>query len=212
MKKKTLSLCIAIGIANSGCGGGGGNSSDAMPTSQPSVVAKNICLHGNSIMRGSYVPSPGVVVRSSYAPATVLAWPGNFPNAIIRDYSVDGEAVWGMRASANWPRLNCDVGALLHYSNDGHDFEAQLNLALNEMTDKVKILVIANLPSLSVNPAWTYVYTNAETVRRVAAQRGVKLCDANLGTNYNHPDGMHPDDNGYAILSGTIVRCLKEVL
>ena len=204
MKRTLFALAIASVLA--ACGGGGGGDDDTPVQAQ--AFSTSICLHGNSVLRGSYVPTPGNVVRSAYAPETVLGW--NFPTATIRDYSVNGEAVWGMRASANWPRQNCTRDVFLHYHNDGPDFEAQLNLALNEMTAPVKMLVIANLPTLAVNPAWTYIATNAETVRRVAGQRGIKLCDANLGTTLNHADGIHPDDTGYAVLSGAIVRCLKE--
>lgn len=202
MKNTLIVVAALCGVA---CGGGSGEPAQATPSPQP---VQSICLHGNSIMRGSYVPPGGPVVRSPWSPAFVLAW--NFTTPIA-DYSVDGQNVMGMRKLPDWPRQNCAADTFLHHTNDNGttDFENQLNLAITESTAPKKILVIANLPSEPVPPLWQYMAGNLPIVRKVAAERGVRLCDANLGTAYNHVDGIHPNDEGYAILSGAIVRCLR---
>lgn len=189
-----------------GCGGG------EIPTSEQEQHSKlstegNICLSGNSVMRGSYVLPNGEIRRSDFAPEKVISW--NFPNPVI-DYSENGSTIAGMRIGGYWVPPNCSVHVFLHYHNDNlSTIGYQLNMMLNESTAPVKMLVIANTPTPPVRAEWQDIAAKADVVRTIAAQRGVKLCDVNMGSTYNFSDGLHPSDTGYAVLSSSIVRCLR---
>lgn len=197
MKRFFLILVAAILTA---CGGGAEGFEE-----KSGSVATNICLSGNSVMRGSYILPNGETRRSQFAPEVVVGW--YFP---VQDYSVNGSSVATMRLVDRWAPPSCSVHVILHYHNDdAATFETQLNAALSESLAPIKMLVIANQPTPPVRPEWANIGINAETVRRVAAARGVPLCDVALGTADNSTDGLHPDDTGYATLSGGIVRCIR---
>lgn len=203
MKRFSLFFAAAILAA---CGGGSNEAASDQKSTVPSI-----CLSGNSVMRGSYITKDGEIRRSHNAPEIVLGW--NFPTHTIKDYSINGTSVASMRSVAGWAPYPCDVHVILHYHNDDPaTFEAQLNAALNETAAPLKVLVIANLPTPPVRPEWINIGTNADTVRRVAAARGVPLCDMNMGSVDNSSDGLHPNDTGYAVLGGGIVRCLRGVM
>lgn len=207
MKLSTLSLAVLSSILAAGCGGGGSDSS--APVAHATTAASpTICLEGNSVMRGSYVLPDGTIARSGNAPGIVVGW--NFPNHTVRDYSVNGGSVITMRAEPTWPRQGCGVHVFPHYLNDiQHRFAADLNLALDESTAPIKMLVIANVPTPPVRPDWQYMIGNVEIVRSVAAARGVHLCDLNMGSSLNASDGLHLNDTGSAVMGGGIVRCLR---
>ena len=208
MKRLTLIFVIAILTA---CGGGSDDESAYAKAQQTGSAVPTICLSGNSVMRGSYIMPKGEIRRSHNAPEFVLSW--NFPQHVIKDYSINGSSVSSMRSVAGWAPQPCDAHVILHYHNDDPaTFEAQLNAAINESPSPVKMLVIANTPTPPVPAAWANIDTNIETVRRVAAARGMPLCDLKMGSVDNASDGLHPNDTGYAVLSGGLVRCLRGVM
>ena len=203
---RPISVVVTASFLVTGCGGGGTDSHEQHQTTG-SVPAGNICLSGNSVLRGSYILPNGEIRRSDFAPEKVLS--RNFSNPVI-DYSENGSTIAGMRVSGSWVPPNCAAHVFLHYHNDDlSTIGYQLNMMLNESTAPIKLLVVANTPTPPVRPEWQDIAAKAEVVKAVAAQRNVKLCDVNMQSAYNSTDGLHPNDIGYAILSDAIVRCLR---
>lgn len=221
MKLSRLYLVVFGAMFVMGCGGGGGGdnepASTATATAAVTATGKpaltSIRLDGNSVMHGAQTnPAIGSVWRSVNAPGPIIQ--AAFPSVIVSDYSVNGISVQGIRGSSFWPPAQCPSHhVILEYHNNlVSNFKEQLTAMLDESCAAVKILVIANVPTLSVNPNWSGIYTNANMVREVAIEKGVKLCDPYFGTSYNHPDGIHLNDLGYKLLADKIAACIRETL
>lgn len=189
-------LLVAASVL-AACGGG---YDEPEKTAQPRMR-----LDGNSVMWGATRSNDTAPWRKS-------------PNAVIfavqaqgyavTDYSVNGSTAYDLLRGPNWPPSTCDaVHVVLHGHNEGlqirTDLEPNLHRIVQESCAERVVLVTPNATPSS------FISAQANIVRKVAQESRAELCDIEPIVP-PAPDGLHPDDAGYGVLSTAVLACVLQ--
>lgn len=203
--KATLAAVVAV-IILSACGGGDAPAAPAAPQSAPVAAPPRIELFGDSTLR-----MVGFELTKVY--------PGRIENRAVNGTSSSMLIAGADGLNAPWPQsVDAPYVIVNHGLADGYAYYGQLtqeqyraNLEILASAPGAKVIFQTPLPSTAPGRDMT---AYAQTMREVAAERGLRLIDmfACFAAAPDYPslfkDGTHPTDAGLQVM----VACMKPTL